>query len=1383
MQSPEGERSFDWLLYAVEPNKEFKLDEFTNITSSEHSFLTDQISQAMPRGDTGSMEFSWKLVKSILQAPTDIVTCICRCQVRPGEIMHVVGYHDGVLTVSMKEHSTGYSGYGSVVMSMVAGVSSFGLYPTCLCQYDGPSVIVGTSTGQVFVWVIKAGPSNQGQMESELIPYRKVDGSLRWIFKAKVNESTTVVFLVTRTEVYKVIENQSLSQPKKLYEFQEILHCCMLGHDRLVVMGFRKEEEQQSGGFFACFFPSFFGRGASDGEVPPKKKVEVRVICGDGDQYDVTGTLGEHVAQRNTKADGHRFIGQMSPRELWVYCGEKLHALYFPEKLTSSHDVMSREIDLGSLRFQDCVDVVHGDDGYLWFLREADKCVRIKKTVADTITTLPAFCKNLDQSTLEVFSRCMIFLWKFSTRDSEKLCVQDVEKVRNYVKENKDKWQYYHYREQLNNFAQMCVYWADPAIEKFELPSQDMERLDENVLDVIISIWKAHCNKVKQNEQSLFDKIITSLTTKLKSENNRVLSEIISQEKRVEVTRDICKQLDEIYGVDQKDNDSKPSQRVSRAYLPASFVDFFRQHGFLDIFVLLKILLGDEESLGDNEEGAGYYVFLAVLKDSVRKETPSKKQKAKPREFVQLEPYQVNELQAFLPETENELWRNTLITCAYDLFLMADGNENRRTDLSTRLNVDSKLAQCCDSLTKTHVIDMLRGQHEQDSQDQLLDMGKLLALARMIVTLDAKQIADQPLFKWISNDRPTESISSIRKNLESNANVVPALIPIQALLNTVVDPQKSEKPGVYRDWAQLLDEYLPLYGFPESEKTRNHLLEKQTPSPDNRSDVDQLTDLILDLGFLDWQDRGKITDDAGNLDSALGKIFELWAGLDDEEKVTMCKELALPLLLIDEIPYKQNVARFRDFMIEQSRINSEQKSFLVEVWETCYESGRKESCLRNLLGKELWRKNIWYFIDKVGMPSGDQSLREAENFMKLFLKCFVLDKADTEQALQDNLGKIDGQVLECLKSYTGQSKTNAEPRNMEAESTVCQRFGLLKSRLFTLRHTPATRRIQVIVDPLKDSLNRLAGYYSHWNEYEAKRHEARIRDILQTAALMLKNFKGRQEERYMWVLSKVVLDQFEEPMKRTKDKPLSNEKDPLQQLFCSFALTMIDFMPKASALKQIIDRIERWSSAPADMSNRERARITVSSLHQYIYNEASTMRTVLGMAEQEEIRRTRQVAVRKGQAWSLGPQSLCAKCNRPLSIESKCYIRSWDCGHTFHDNDVCVPAGTLLCPICCPHLAHKRVPEEEGTEQQDPTSQFYMQKLSPLANVSPPTVNQMTNTFALLEFVAGEYPTPRYTNTDLTRWLNRDIIDNCLEGDPRSVQKVDVSSQISHWLI
>ena len=76
-----------------------------------------------------------------------------------------------------------------------------------------------------------------------------------------------------------------------------------------------------------------------------------------------------------------------------------------------------------------------------------------------------------------------------------------------------------------------------------------------------------------------------------------------------------------------------------------------------------------------------------------------------------------------------------------------------------------------------------------------------------------------------------------------------------------------------------------------------------------------------------------------------------------------------------------------------------------------------------------------------------------------------------------------------------------------------------------------------------------------------------------------------------------------------------------------------------------------------------------------------------------------------------------------------------------------------------------------------------MQKLSPLANVSPPTVNQMTNTFALLEFVSGEYPTPRYTNADLTRWLNKDIVDNCLEGDPRSVRKVEVEKQLSHWLI
>ena len=184
MQSSEGEPSFDWLLYAVESVKEFKLDQFTNITSSEHSFLTDEISQAIQRWDTGSMGFSWKLHKSILQAPTDIVTCLCRCQVREGEIMHVVGYRDGVLTVSMREGSTRYPGYGSIVMSKAAAGTSFGLYPTCLCQYDGPSVIVGTSTGQVFVWVIKPGPSSQSQKESELIPYRKVEGALRGIFMA-----------------------------------------------------------------------------------------------------------------------------------------------------------------------------------------------------------------------------------------------------------------------------------------------------------------------------------------------------------------------------------------------------------------------------------------------------------------------------------------------------------------------------------------------------------------------------------------------------------------------------------------------------------------------------------------------------------------------------------------------------------------------------------------------------------------------------------------------------------------------------------------------------------------------------------------------------------------------------------------------------------------------------------------------------------------------------------------------------------------------------------------------------------------------------------------------------------------------------------------------
>ena len=1336
--------------------------------------------------------------------------------------MHVVGYRDGVLTVSMREGSTRYPGYGSIVMSKAAAGTSFGLYPTCLCQYDGPSVIVGTSTGQVFVWVIKPGPSSQSQKESELIPYRKVEGALRWIFKAKGKvDSMTVVFLVTRTEVYKVVENQSLSQPKKLYEFQEILHCCMLGDDRLVVMGFKKEEEQNSGGFFACFFPSLFGKGASDSASPPKKKVEVRVICSESDhqdhsQYDVTAKLGAQVAQRNAKPASHTFIGQMSPRELWVYCDEKLHALYFPEKLTSSDDVTSREIHLDSIRFQDVVDVVQGDNGYLWFLMKVDQCVRIKKTVADTILELPRFCKDLDQGgrtldqgestldqrersldqgdrtldqgesalarrnrTLEVFSRCMIFLWKFSTSDSEKLCDKDVEKVRNYVKENRDKWQYYCYRQQLNNFARMCVYWVDPQkIDKFELPSQDMERLDENVLDMIISIWKTHCNKVKEEakeeegNQSMLDKIITSLTIKLKSENDKVLSEIISQEKRQEVTREICKQLGEICQVNPKNNNF-----IDRAYLPAAFVNFFGQHGFLDIFILFKMLLADQKSLEENQfkEKACYYVFLAVLEGNKTKlpRTP---------EFVQLEPYQVNELQALLPETNDESWRNTLITCAYDLFLSADlGNDKeRRLNLYTKLNVESELKTRCDDLSKD-VQGILTDQQKQDNQIRLLGMGELLALARMIATLDAKRIEELELFKWISTEEPADSID---RKLNSDPNVVPALIPIQALLNTLVH---SKNPERYQRWAQLLDKYLPLYGFPESEKTRNRLLKKKTAPSDTRSNIDELTDLILDLGFLDWQHRTNMTDyhvmDTVNLDSALARIFELWTGLTDEQKVDMCKELALPLLLIDEIPYKQNVARFRDFMLERARISSEQKSFLVEVWETCYESGRKDSHLRNLLGKELWRKNIWYFIDKVGMPSGDPSLREAENFMKLFLKCFVLDKADTEQALQDNLGNIDGQVLECLKSYAGQSKTTSEPRDMEAESAVCQRFGLLKSRLFTLRHTPATRRIQVIVDPLKDSLNRLAGCYSHWNEYEAKRHETRIRDILQTAALMLKNFKGRQEERYMWVLSKVVLDQFEDPMKRTKKKRLSNDKDPLQQLFCSFALTMIDFMPKASALKQIIDRIERWSSDTADRSNRDRARITVSSLHQYIYNEASTMRTVLGMAEQEEIRRTRQVAVRKGQAWSLGPQSLCAKCNRPLSIESKCYIRSWDCGHTFHDNDVCVPAGTLLCPICCPHLADKRVSAEDGTEQQDPTSQFYMQKLSPLANVSPPTVNQMTNTFALLEFVSGEYPTPRYTNADLTRWLNKDIVDNCLEGDPRSVRKVEVEKQLSHWLI
>lgn len=1329
---------FDWLLYKIENCANFTTHDtwpfiagddfpFTHKaarpreTSSQGPGAGSPNSPADARGPKGKMGRSdsdrsidpWLASEQALEkqgAHGSIPTCVCHWspnRENSEQRLVVVGYGDGMITAGDAEGSKIYC-IGSI--NQESRISSGKRYPTCMWPGEGPSVFIGTNTGEILVWSLVPA---SGKFTSKVRSYGKVQGSLKSVF---VVADGSTVFLVTKDKVYAGEGGTMLSSVKVVAEFGTIFHCFLLNNERIVVVG-AEYAQRESTGFLSCFIPSFLSkampRGPQEQEQKDKLVVKQFIVTFSKSSGKYTNVEIKEEASPFVRDDWSigdvMFAGKLSDREIWIY-HKKLYGLYFPP----NKQVIVRELQI-NFRFENVVGCVNVQTGAIGLMLKSGEYAQICKTVPDTISasSIEAFCANVSSAgeknseVWNVFCDSMIFLRDFvDPSETEKIPSDRMTEILKQVilcaAKNSEFVCYF------QKFIDMYVDWCDYLPDDFSLTELCDEcgdslrsQLADNAVTIVVNAWE-RCREEKKLEN------VVDLLTKYTGPStgaDKVLRE--------QVTDRICTRLGQV---------------GAKVLLPDNFVRFFGNIGYDDVKICLEAMKGEFTGVET------IHLMFAERYASTKEES------ARQCEFTRnLELYQLGELKVQFKSPETDF----AITYAFDRFDYGKLPGDFESKLVMTLGGSS--SDSIKSLIQKKIMEQKQGSIEM-----------YLILARLI---------DPPFLREGSDFR------KLIANSEEIREDDPINIPIQAAF--------SDKPPDPQKWEALAKHIVdkaPLFSFPLSLQNCELLVRSGGPANEEESFEDMVMGIIDATGpappttlgkFLNWSNMS--TDDPQP--TQFDKIYQKWKDMSDDEKTNACKELAISLLMLDFLwphsqPQNRERPNFREFMLAKARENAD---FLKDVWGITYASGSKTDILCQILGEELWRKNIWYFLHNIAMPSGQNFIQTEPNVRTLYLECFILDKAEEETDATERITRIDDAVLEFLKanpSQPNESGTEAtglslvDIQNSGTEYKTCAKFGLLKSMLYTLRNSHPNYRIQVVGEPLKDCLEKMTKAYENQNLIEGERYEKRAREILELAATLLKGFKSRREERYMWGLGKVILDKFESKMRWTGFP--GDGADPIETLFLSFAVMMLDIMPREMVAKQIVDRLEKWTYSGklngeeqekmATEKSEARMKAIIGFLKHYLFNLSSTATLVLDLVSGQESRRNRQSVRATSRAWCLGPQCLCTKCNGRLDMQSG-YIRTWTCGHMFHDNGQCVQRGIKHCPVCYPSLPD--VVRGVRREEQDPVGAFYQEKLRPLAKANRLIFDQLVSPYAIMNVVMSNDSTEERTTLypDVGKWF------------------------------
>ena len=1351
--------SFDWLLYEIDNCANFTThDMWPFIAGDDFPFTHKatwprETSQQVPglgspsspsdsRGPKGKIGRSdadqsidpWLASEQALEkqgAHGSIPTCACHWspnRENSEQRLVVVGYGDGMITAGDANGTKIYS-IGSI--NQESRISSGKRYPTCMWPGEGPSVFIGTNTGEILVWSLVPASS---KFTSKVRPYGKVQGSLKSIF---VVADGSTVFLVTKDKVYAGEGGTMLSSVKAVAEFGTIFHCFLLNNERIVVVG-AEYAQRESAGFLSCFIPSFLSKAIPRGPQEPQQTdkllvkqfiVTVSKSSGQYTNVEIKEEVSSFVHDDWNIGDV-MFAGKLSEQEIWIY-HKKLYGLYFPP----NKKVIVRQLQV-NFRFENVVGCVNVQPGAIGLMLKSGEYAQIRKTVPDTIRTssIEKFCATVssvgekNNEVWNVFCDSMIFLRDFvDPGETDKITGDTLPEILKQVIlcAAKDS-EFLCYFQKL---VDMYIDWCDFLPDDFNLRElcdqcgdSLKSQLADNAVNIVVSAWERCCDEEKlEKVVNLLEKYISTSTGA-----DKVLRE--------QVTDRICTRLGQI---------------GTKVLLPDNFIQFFGAIGYNDVKICLEAMKGEFT------EAEAIHLMFAERYAS------TKEKSARQCEFTRhLEMYQLGELKVQFKSPETDF----AVTYAFDRFdygKLPDGFESK---LVTTLGGPS--SKGIKTLIQQKILEQEQGSIET-----------YLILARLI---DPATSEGSEFFKKIGD----------AKDISENN---PINIPIQAAF--------SEKPPDLKQLAEHIVNKAPLFSFPLSLENCKKLAPSSAPPSEEESFEDMVMGIIDATGpaspsafgkFLSWS-----TDDPQP--TQFDKIYEKWKDMSDDEKMEACKELAISLLMLDFLwPHSQLQNRerpnFREFMLAKARKNED---FLKDVWEITYASGSKTDILYQIFGEELWRKNIWYFLHNIAMPSGQKFIQTEPNVRTLYLECFILDKAEEETDPTERITRIDDAVLDFLKANPSQpSESSPETTGLslidiqtsETEYKTCAKFGLLKSMLYTLRNSHPNYRIQVVGGPLKDCLEKMTTAYENQNIIEGERYEKRAREILELAATLLKGFKSRREERYMWGLGKVILDKFETKMRWTGFP--GDGADPIETLFLSFAVMMLDIMPREMVAKQIVDRLEKWTYGGKFSSEEQEKRATEKSearmktiigfLKHYLFNLSSTATLVLDLVSGQESRRNRRSVRATSQGWCLGPQCLCTKCNGRLDMQGG-YIRTWTCGHMFHDNGQCVQRGIKHCPVCYPSMPDML--RGSRKEEQDPVGAFYQEKLRPLAKANQLIFDQLVSPYAIMNVVMSNDSIEERTTLypDVGKWFQSGASSSVIGRGTEVV--ADVGQQVNSWIV